>query len=60
MTTEQAPQRDDVAGPVRICAACGHQEDEHEEQEAEVAGDTLRRTVCLECADWHDFVPRPD
>lgn len=60
MTTEQAPLRDDAAGVARACAACGHVEDEHEEQEAEVAGGTLRRTICLECGEAHDFVPRPD
>ena len=60
MTTEQAPERDDDAGPALTCATCGHTEDQHEEREAEVPGDTLRRTICLECADWHDFVPQPD
>ena len=59
MTTQPTPERQEVAGPERACGACGHGEDEHLEQEVEVAGDTLRRTFCAGCEDWHDFVPEP-
>ncbi len=59
MATEQVPEREEIAGPARICGVCGHGEDMHEEQEVEVAGDTLRRTFCSECGEWHDFVPEP-
>ncbi len=45
--------------PVRACGECGHREDEHEVQEAELPGATARRTYCLACAAFHDFVAAP-
>ncbi len=52
---------DDELGdaPARACGQCGHREEEHELQEAEVPGTTERRTYCVACAAFHDFIAAP-
>lgn len=54
MTTDQ----DRESGTeVRLCAECGHAEDQHEQIEASSAAGS--HTVCTECGDAHEFEPRP-
>jgi hypothetical protein len=47
--------RDEVGAEVRICASCGHAEDEHSviTEEAERG----RSEICLTCSDHHAFAP---
>jgi hypothetical protein len=53
-------ETDDIELSVEApCLTCGHDEAAHEERDAEEAGNTLRRTYCTSCADWHPFVPDP-
>ena len=54
MTNDLTQDPDEVDGIVRICTICGHAEDAHTEQEVEVGGNTLRRTFCRGCDDWHE------
>ena len=56
---EPVREREDEGAPERVCATCGHGESEHVEQEAEVAGNTLRRTACESCGEWHEFTTAP-
>jgi len=42
--------------PVRVCQQCGHDEDDHIEQDVELFGTTVRRFYCERCENWHDFV----
>jgi ribosomal protein L37E len=42
---------------VRICARCGHPEDQH--TLIEVDGDTEAHTMCTACGSPCDFHPRP-
>jgi hypothetical protein len=48
---------EEVGGaPTRVCAACGHDEDDHQVEETELAGRTERSTYCTACGAFHDFV----
>ncbi len=55
MTTERDEPADDGA-EVRVCASCGHSEDEHRAitDEAERG----RPELCVTCGDRHAFVAR--
>ena len=59
MVSDLTPDPDLAEVPGSICAACGHAEGDHVEQDAEVPGGTLRRTFCETCEDLHDFVLDP-
>ena len=54
--TNATPDREEDAGPARICGVCTHPEADHADHEEEVAGDTIRRGYCNVCEEWHDFV----
>jgi hypothetical protein len=56
MTTDDL---DNIGGaPGRICAACGHHEDDHQLQDFELSGNTARRVFCSSCEEFHDFLAR--
>jgi hypothetical protein len=59
VTNEIIPDPEEASVIGRVCHVCGHAEDEHVEQDAEVAGNTIRRTYCQRCDDWHEFVLEP-
>ena len=59
MVSDLTPEPDLADVPGGTCAACGHPENDHVEQDAEVPGGTLRRTFCEVCEDLHDFVLDP-
>ena len=54
MTTEHVV--DEQPPVVRACGQCGHVEDDHVEEEIELAGVTVRRVYCEPCESWHEFV----
>ncbi|MEZ4503664.1 MAG: hypothetical protein R3C39_13645 [Dehalococcoidia bacterium] len=54
MTTDQDR---DAGTETRICARCGHPEDQHTLVEAD--GDTAAHTICEACGRPCDFAPRP-
>ena len=59
MTTDEAPELEELGAPVRPCQRCGHGDEVHTLQDFELPGQTVRRTYCQSCEDWHDFEPDP-
>jgi hypothetical protein len=54
------PERDPfepAPGTERRCAVCPHFETQHVVRD--VVNTLERRPYCLECDDWHEFVPSP-
>ncbi|MGE0135887.1 MAG: hypothetical protein AB7L91_16580 [Dehalococcoidia bacterium] len=59
MTLER--RDDELAGAADdVCEACGHAASDHVVQAIEGDGLPEERGYCLECEDWHDFVPLPE
>ena len=52
------PDDEGPAVAARACALCGHTETDHEVRDVE--GDLGQRDFCVECNDWHTFVPKDD
>lgn len=59
MTNDPSETDELGGGPTRVCAYCGHNEDDHIDLEAELPGRTARRGYCETCEEWHDFEPVP-
>jgi hypothetical protein len=53
--TMEPDDRDEVGAEVRVCATCGHAEDEHRVITDEP--ERGRPEICLTCGDRHAFVP---
>ncbi|MBX7111708.1 MAG: hypothetical protein K1X87_07655 [Dehalococcoidia bacterium] len=59
MTTERRDDEEFAGAPTEVCDACGHADRDHEVRELDGDGAPAERGFCLECGDWHDFVPAP-
>lgn len=59
MTLERREDEELEGAAEEACEACGHASREHVVQAIEGDGLPSERGYCIECGDWHDFVPAP-